>query len=96
MKYVVISFSFLSTLAMSLFALLYFPKIAGRLNGSLPNRPSRAGRLFLPPGGRYDSPENLTYVRLSAVVGIGIAAFLAVALVWWAVQDVGTALAAHR
>jgi hypothetical protein len=96
MKYFVISVSFLSTLSMSLFALVFFPKIASRLNRNLPDRRSRSGKLFLPPGGRYDSPENLTYVRLSAVVGIGLAAFLAVVLLLWAIQDIGAAIGARR
>ncbi len=96
MKYVVLSVMFLSTTAMSVFALVFFPKIASRLNRNLPDRPSRAAKLFLPPGGRFDSQENLLYVRMSGFVGTLMAAFCAVVLVWWAAEAVGAAIGARR
>ena len=96
MKYVALTVMFLSTMALSVFALAFFPKIASGLNRSLPDRPSRAAKLFLPPGGRFDSQENLFYVRASGFIGILMATFCAVILVWSAVVDIGAAIAGRH
>jgi hypothetical protein len=50
-------------------------------------------KLFLPPGGRFDSPENLVTVRATGVLAILMAVLSAVILVWSAVADIGAAIA---
>lgn len=88
MKYIVFSIGFVCATAFSVFTLMFYPKLASAMNKSLPESPSAVGRLLLPPGGRFDSRENLIHVRISGFVGILSAAFCAVAIILMAAHDI--------
>ena len=94
-KYIFLGLGFLVFCAMAVFALVVFPRIAWTFDRRLPTRPSRIAR-FVPTGKRYDSPRALAQVRFSGYILIFNAAFLAVLIMWSAIQDIETFIHVKR
>jgi hypothetical protein len=84
MEFVLLGISSVSFILCGVAILRVVPSRIHTLNAGLPKgRLARAILMpFLPPGGRFDSPENLMHVRRAGLLSILSGVLLLVAMAW--------------